>query len=294
MISCLRNCFFDPIILCLIIICTFLYYYSTSTYDKWKKLNVLHIEPVPLFGNIFKMIIELERQINSFGRIYHRFPGAKICGFYQMRTPFLMIRDPELINTIMIKDFSHFTDHGFDNDESVNIMARSLFFSNGQKWKIMRQKLSPGFTSGKLKGTHQQIRECIDQLLNCINEKSDQKTEGIEVSQIVKNLTIAVIGTCAFGMKLDIINSENNFNFKKYINRILKPNGKIIFFQNILGMLFPKIMKLLKIQTVDVDATNFFYSVFREVIDYRTKHNVDRNDIAQTLMKARNDLVLKN
>nr|QIU80468.1 cytochrome P450 monooxygenase CYP6CY49 [Aphis gossypii] len=295
MISYLINCLFDPIILCLIIInCTFLYYYLTSTYDKWSKLNVLHVEPIPLFGNVFKMMVGLERQVQLFDRIYHRFPEAKICGFYQMRIPYLMIRDPVLINTILIKDFSHFVDHGIDIDESVNIMGRSLFLTNGQKWKIMRQKLSPGFTSVKLRGTHEQIQKCTDQLLNYIDENSKQKTDGTEVNKIIKNLTIDVIGTCAFGMKLDTINSENNVNFKKYVNKLIKPNGKLLFFQYLLGTLFPKVIKLLKIQTIDVDATNFFRSVFREVIDYRTEHNVDRNDIAQTLMKARNDLVLNN
>jgi len=240
------------------------------------------------------MMVGLERQIQLFDRIYHRFPEAKICGFYQMRIPYLMIRDPELINTILIKDFSHFVDHGIDIDESVNIMGRSLFLTNGQKWKIMRQKLSPGFTSVKLRGTYEQIQECTDQLLNYINENSKQKTGGIEVNKIIKNLTIDVIGTCAFGMKLDTINGENNVNFNKYVNKLLKPNGKLLFFQYLLGMLFPKVIKFLKIQTIDVDATNFFRSVFREVIDYRTEHNVDRNDIAQTLMKARNDLVRNN
>lgn len=93
-------------------------------------------------------------------------------------------------------------------------------------------------------------------------------------------------------MKLDTINSEKNLNFKIYVNKLSKPGSKIIFFQNLLGILFPKIIRLLKIQTIDIDATNFFHSVFREVIDYRTDHNVDKNDIAQTLMKARNDSVL--
>lgn len=82
---------------------------------------MLHTDPVPLFGNTFKLTIGLERQVTSFGRIYQRFSDAKICGFYQTRTPYLVICDPELINIIMIKDkeFSYFTDHGLGSDEST-------------------------------------------------------------------------------------------------------------------------------------------------------------------------------
>lgn len=57
----------------------------------------------------------------------------------------------------------------------------------------MRQKLSAGFTSGKLKGTHKQIQECSDQLLKDINKESCKKeANGIEVYEIVNNLTIDV------------------------------------------------------------------------------------------------------
>jgi len=240
------------------------------------------------------MTVGLERQAKSVERIYRRFPDAKICGFYQMRTPNLMICDPALINTILIKDFSYFTDHGVSRDQSVDIMGRSLFFAKGQKWKTMRQKLSPGFTSGKLKGTYEQIRECSDQMLNCINKECKQETDGIEVNEMVNNLATDIIGTCAFGMKLDTINSEQNLNFKKYAEKLIKPSSNIFFFQNVFGTLYTKISRLLNIQATDVDATNFFHSVFKKLIDYRTEHNVDGNDIAQTLMKARNDLVLNS
>ncbi|XP_025206883.1 probable cytochrome P450 6a13 [Melanaphis sacchari] len=293
MILYLTNLLCDNTILSLVIVCTFIYYYTTSTYDTWRKLNVPYAKPVPIFGNIFKMFTGLEHQVDTFGRIYKQFPDNKFCGFYQMSTPFLMIRDPELINTMLVKDFSYFTDHGIDVNPLVNIMARSLFFATGQKWKIMRQKLSLGFTSSKLKGTHEQIQECSDQLIDCIREKS-KITEGIEIHELVGNSATDVIGTCAFGMKLDTIYNDNS-SFRKNVKKLFKPSGKVIFLQ-ILEVLFPKIIKFLKLQTspVDIDAINFFHSVFGEVIEYRTKNNVVRNDLTQTLMKARQDLVINS
>lgn len=155
------NGLLDPIIINLIIIFTLLYYYSTSTYDKWLKLNVAFMRPVPFSGNTFKMLTGLEHPADTTDRIYQKFYDKNICGFYQMRTPFLMIRDPELINAILVKDFWNFTDHGIDIDPKVKVMARSLFFLNGQKWKIMRRSLSPGFTSSKLRDINNQITECL-------------------------------------------------------------------------------------------------------------------------------------
>ncbi|KAF0755429.1 putative cytochrome P450 6a13 isoform X2 [Aphis craccivora] len=167
MISWTINFPFDSFtLICTTVIGVLFYYYSTSTYDKWKKANLPHTRPVPLFGNLFRMVLGFDSENETYDKIYKQFPDKKICGFYQMRTPYLMIRDSELINNVLIKDFAHFTDHGFEMDPSVNILGSSLFFTNGQKWKIMRQKMSPGFTSGKLKLMHSQIKECSKDMIN--------------------------------------------------------------------------------------------------------------------------------
>jgi len=41
------------------------------------------------------------------------------------------------------------------------------------------------------------------------------------------------------------------------------------------------------------EATDFFQKVFTDVIQYREQHDVVRNDLTQTLMQARKELVLK-
>lgn len=81
-----------------------------------------------------------------------------------MKTPYLMIRDPELKNIMLIKDFAHFTDRGFYLDPFINFISNSLLFMNGKRWKIMQQKLSPGFTSGKLKLMYGQVNDCSKEL----------------------------------------------------------------------------------------------------------------------------------
>nr|ATB55048.1 cytochrome P450 6CY19 [Aphis gossypii] len=268
-----------------------LYYFSTSTYDKWQKANVPHIKPIPLFGNLAKTLLGLESLYEGFDRIYRQFPNEQICGFYQMKTPYLMIRDPELINTILIKDFTHFTDHGFYLDPSINLLSKSLFFMNGQRWKIMRQKLSPGFTSGKLKLMYGQIKDCSKELLNYISKKSSTSDE-IEIHDLLGKYTTDVVGTCAFGLKLDSMTDEDN-EFRKHGKKLFKPTLRQLII-NMLGMISPTIPNKLKIQQFLPEVIDFFDSTFKEVITYREKNNINRNDVAQTLMQARNELVLNN
>lgn len=274
----------------LIVIYTILYYFSTSTYDTWRKLNVPYAQPVPIFGNIFRHAMMYEHLMESFNRIYRQFSDKKLCGFYQLRMPFLMIRDPELISKIMIKDFSYFTDRCVDLDPSVNLFASSLFLLNGKKWRIMRQHLRPGFTSSKLKSTYNQIKECSEQMMRCINDKSKQ-TDQIEVKDIFINFTTDVIGTSAFGLKLDTISNENS-DFRKYTKKLLGNIDSLQMIKNMICTLIPKLAKLLRVQMIPQDAVDFYHNVINDVVNYRTKENVDRNDLAQTLIQARDNLVI--
>lgn len=265
------------------------YCYSTSTYGKWQKLNIPHMPPVPLFGNTLRIILKLEHPADMFDRIYNRFPGVKLFGFYQMREPMLLVCDPELIHAILVKDFSYFTDHGFVLDPSTTVLGNSLFFANGQRWRTMRQKLSPGFTSGKLKDAYWTINECSNKMVSDIVKKLE-KTNQLEVKTMTDGFTTDVIGTCAFGLQLDTINNDNS-EFRQYAKSLFQRTMRQIIVQA-LTMICPLVINRFKIQMFPVNAINFFHKVFTDVINYREKHNIIRNDLTQTLLQARKELVL--
>ncbi|XP_022170501.1 cytochrome P450 6a2-like [Myzus persicae] len=289
MISCLIDFLFGtPAISAVAVLAAFVYYYTTNTYDKWLKLKVPHDPPWPLVGNTVKMMTLMEHQLVTIDGIYKRFASEKYCGFYQMKTPFLMIRDPELINNILIKDFSHFADRGFHKDPALNVIANGLFFMEDPKWRVMRQKLSPGFTSGKLKLAHNQIAECSDELMRFITAKM-KENDRIEVKETMGKYSTDVIGTCAFGLKLDTVKNEDS-DFRLYGRKILEMNFRFLFTE----MVSPKILKMLRIAELLPEATAFYESAFNEVIRYREANGIVRHDLAQSLIEARKELVLNS
>lgn len=89
-----------------------------------------------------------------------------------------MIKDPELVKQLTVKDFDHFTDHrSFVDPESEPIWGNNLFSLEGnslgaessaileissflgQRWKDMRATLSGSFTSSKIKHMFDVINE---------------------------------------------------------------------------------------------------------------------------------------
>lgn len=267
------------------------YYFCTSTFNKWEKLNVPYVRPIPLFGNLLNVALGIVHPVDFYKKIYNELAGQRYGGLFQMRTPYLMIRDPELINTVLIKDFSYFPDRGIYSDFSVNPLSNNLFFMENPQWKVIRNKLSPAFTSGKLKLMYDQIKECGDKLMINIQVKlTENRNNEMEVRDVIGKYSTDVIGSCAFGLKLNAINDENSA-FRKYGKDLFVPSLRILF-RELSVMITPALLKVVRLKDFPAEAGQFFHSAFHETIAYREKNNIIRNDFVHVLMQARRDLVL--
>lgn len=129
-------------------------------------------------------------------------------------------------------------------------------------------------------------------LIRCIDEKSTKQTDGIEFTEIIENSSANIIGICVFGLKLDMI-ANSNSTFRLNVKKLITPNKRFLFVQ-IMRFLFPSAVKTLKLRSFPSGPVNFFHSVFNDVVEYRTKNNVVRNDVTQTSLEAKKQLILKN
>ncbi|KAF0741275.1 putative cytochrome P450 6a13 [Aphis craccivora] len=136
-----------------------------------------------------------------------------------------------------------------------------------------------------------QVKDCSKDLLSCISKKSSMSNE-IEVHDLLGKYATDIIGTCAFGLKLGSMSDEGS-EFRKYGKQLFKPKFRQLII-TMLGMISPKIPNKLKIQQLLPGVIDFSDSTFKEFITYREKNDINRNDVAQTLMQARNKFVLNN
>lgn len=140
--------FFLPIIILLIILVIILYF--KHIYQYWKKQNIPYLEPKIPFGNIADLVKE---ELN-FGQKYHEFyiqgkqSGSPYIGLYFFNEPTLLIIEPELIKTLLTKEFSKFHSRGLYYNENIDPLSGHLVNLAGEKWKRIRSKLTPIFTSG--------------------------------------------------------------------------------------------------------------------------------------------------
>lgn len=142
-----------------------LYLYGTKNYGYWKKKGIKHDPPIPFFGNNWDNYTMKKSMSQMAEYQYWKYPNEKIVGFYRAMQPELVIRDPEIAKRILTSDFSYFYARGLNTHKTVvEPLLRNLFTSDGDIWKMLRQRMTPAFSSGKLKAMFPLIVERAERL----------------------------------------------------------------------------------------------------------------------------------
>lgn len=96
-----------------------LYYYYTSTYTFWKSRGVSGPRPTFFFGNVKDATLLKESMTDLLTKLYKEYKSERLIGIFSRKTPVLILRDPDLIKDVLIKDFSKFTERGLNFSEKV-------------------------------------------------------------------------------------------------------------------------------------------------------------------------------
>lgn len=153
----------------------FLFYYLIKRcYSYWERKKVHFVPATFPFGSKISPAVPM---CMSFKVLYDYFKGQglRYGGTYSMLSPTLIWTDLELIKNVLSKDFQHFTDRGIHYNGKTDPLSAHLFNLEGKQWKDMRVKLTPTFTSGKMKMMFQILVDCSGNLIEKVEQLSDAK-----------------------------------------------------------------------------------------------------------------------
>lgn len=259
----------------------FLIVHFKKRYEYWQKLAV------PYVGISGDIIFETRKtKAEALQDRYNELAPEPFGGFFQAAVPFLIVRDPELIRTVLIKDFSHFTDRATVVYEEIDPLTSHIFLLKGQRWKNIRTKLAPTFTSGKLRAMFPLMEQCTDVLNGYLEDQLDSSAE-IEVQQLMMQFAIDVIGTCAFGFNCNAISgSESEF---RTMARKMSPGFLKFRLRHVLNSISPKIVPWLGWKGMNQEVEDFFMEVTREAIRHREENENKRTDFMQLLINLQHE-----
>lgn len=176
----------------------FLWYRYKFSY--WSEKGVKGPNPIFPFGNIQDVIKRKIQFFQPYCDSYFKYKNLPYVGMYSFHRPVLCIRDPEIAKLILIKDFDHFQSHGIFSGGVGDPLAGHLFNIHGSEWKNLRVKMSPTFTSGKLKSMYPLVENIADEALEYA-DKVLSDDESINFSDFYEKYSMEIIGSVGFGVE---------------------------------------------------------------------------------------------
>ncbi|CAH2979172.1 unnamed protein product [Chilo suppressalis] len=193
------------IALCILI----LYFYNIRTFTYWKVRGVKYVKPVLFFGTYTDMYLQKKSRSQIAEETYRKFPNEKVVGVFKSTIPELVIRDSNLIKRILINDFPSFYSRGLNHTNDVEIIRKHLFAIDGDLWRMLRQRMTPAFTSGKLKAMFPLIVERCEKLQSR-TLSAVTSSHALDARELMARYTTDFIGACGFGVDSDSLNDENS------------------------------------------------------------------------------------
>ncbi|RVE51553.1 hypothetical protein evm_003823 [Chilo suppressalis] len=272
----------------ILIALTALYFYGTKNQNYWQKKGIKHDKPIPFFGTMAKSYLQQKSITEMTVYNYWKYPKEKVVGMYMSSWPALVLRDPEIIKEVLTSDFLYFYPRGLNpHEEVLEPMMKNLFFVDGDLWRLLRQRMTPAFTSGKLRAMFPLIVERAEKL-QTRTANAAAKGNALDARDLMARYTTDFIGACGFGLDADSLNDEESA-FRKLGIKIFEVQ-LIDAVKLFLRDLFPVALKRMKVMgKVEGDIHDLVKSILKQ----RNYQKSGRNDFIDLLIECKNKGLLK-
>lgn len=194
-------------------------------YSYWERNGIPYLEPKIPVGNLSALI----KNQRSFGTaIYdlYKQTSEPFIGIYLFFRPSILVRDSKLVKSVLNTDFQHFHDRGTYVDTKNDPMSGNLFSLPGEEWKELRSRLTPAFTSGKLKGMFPTIQTIGDELVKCLKIHADNN-DSIDLMEWANRYVIDSTASTSFGLSgvSSLIEPKHEF---RMMGRLLNDSKNIL------------------------------------------------------------------
>ncbi|KAJ3656515.1 hypothetical protein Zmor_015587 [Zophobas morio] len=273
-------CIFTTVVL----LTWYLYYLYCFTY--WKKKGVPTSPPNFPTGNILKPILGQENLFVTVAKYYEEFrkKGYKHAGLYFFNGPIYFPIDLEIIKSILTTDFECFVDRGTFVDEERFPLSGNLFSIEGLRWKNLRNKLSPTFTSGKLKTMYAIFLKVTEKFMETV-EPIAQKGGEINIKYLSSRFTADIIFSTAFGLESNILENPKSKLGNTVLSLFNIPTWT--FFKTVIMEGFQNPGNIVKGFLEYHTNEHLFENIVKDTIKRRDGDKIKRKDFLSLLLEVR-------
>lgn len=261
--------------------------YLKHVYSFWERKGVPHVPPIFPYGNI-KGIGKTIHSCELITSLYNRLKGkGKLFGIYGYFNPVAIATDLDLIKSVLIRDFSYFENRGMYYNEKDDPLSAHLFSLEGSKWRKLRAKLTPTFTTGKVKMMFSAVVQIAKQMKLTVENNMTMHMDDVdvEIEDLLARYTTDVIGACAFGFECNSLKNPET-EFRRMGRKVFTEPISLVKFVFISGM--PKVARFLGCKLTSEDVESFFMGIIRDTVLYREINGIKRYDFMDLLIQLKN------
>ncbi|CAG9863637.1 unnamed protein product [Phyllotreta striolata] len=253
----------------------------------WKRRGVLSPKSVYFFGNMKDIFLGRTTVFGWFKDTYLEFKsqGARYFGIYMFGSPVFVPIDLELTKAILKNNFENFYSHGFYYNEKTEPVSVNIFNLDGPRWREIRSKVTPIFTPIKIKSMYETLTHFADDLDALLEKRL--KSNPVNFKEIMSFYAIDVIGSLAFGQRINSMNETKVSEFKINGDKIMEPGWNNFKFAISL-MLNHDILRYFGFTQFDNRASKFYCNTITSNVKHREENNIFRNDYLDLLIEAKN------
>ncbi|XP_037815475.1 cytochrome P450 6a8-like [Lucilia sericata] len=264
----------------LILLITVIYMWLRNKHNYWKRQKVETASFKTFYGKNRKHVAFIIQDIYKRMKVNNK----AYIGVYNFITPALIVKDLDLIKAILITDFETFPDRGFYSNPHHDPLSTNLVRLSGDMWKKMRQKLTPTFTSGKMKMMFPTVSAIGERFIETINDQLENHEAVVEMRDLCARFTTDVIGSVAFGLECNSLKDPlTEFRIK----------GDKAFYtihplMDALASSYPKFFHKLGFKVFTQELIEFYSQIVRQNVEMREKDQIKRNDFLDILIELKN------
>lgn len=278
--------FFSVLVIFFVILPLIIYTIGKRNENYWKRRGIVFHGKNKITGPFWEVFTSGEPFYLHLQNIYNQYPDQAAVGIGGCLTPSLYVRDPKNVQAILSSDFNSFYHRGFEVNENDKL-ANNILFLNGSKWKLMRQSMTPLFTSLKLKNMFYIMDKSAQDFVQYIKESPEIRKGN--TFQTLSTFCSAAIGASVFGLTTESIFDSP---FLKIAQKIFEPTLKSNL-RFAISNLSQTLFHLFKIQFFK-EFEDFFIDAIKRVVRQRKEENIKKHDFADICVALQKNGMLKD
>ncbi|ETN58142.1 cytochrome P450 CYP6BB1v2 [Anopheles darlingi] len=240
-----------------------------------------------LYGNVRGISTDHHTAI-ILQRLYREFRSRNLPagGFNLFFSPVLLTIDSDLIERVLVSDFSKFRDRGVYANATVNPLTSGTLFSlAGDQWQHLRQVLAPAHATVNIRTLFTDTVRNAQGLVSFVGTSIGQGLDSLEWTDLTARYTTDVIGSC-IGIDCRAIREPHRAEFRTMGHRAFRFSVRRMWKLRF-GYTFRRLADALRLCINESIVERFFLQLCRSTGLHRESYRTVKRDFLQIMLEMK-------